>query len=163
MVVTVAILALLVGVAYPIFQSMAGRSTVDAASRQLLGDVRRARSLAITQGWEYKVFGFNVDAASPFANQYRLLARANNTIDWTAYETAAPFQDATRMAGPWVNVTNEYTGARMNPGDPTPRFWIAFNARGIRIELDNFPLVITDGGTVQRSVNVSLPGVVTIQ
>ena len=166
LVAAVAVLAILVGVATPNFLTMMRRSQVDAASRQLLTDVRLARSLAIAQGWEYKIFGFNAGAASPFANQYRFLARANNTIDWTAFEVAAPFQNATQIAGPWFNMNNEYPGARINLGDVSPRFWVAFNSRGVRIELDpSFnPLRIRDdGGAVTRQLTVSLPGVVTVQ
>jgi len=165
LVAAVAVLALLVGLAAPNFLTMMSRSQVDAASRQLLSDVRRARSLAITQGWEYKVLGFNAEADSPFANQYRILARSPGQL-WPD-ETAAPFQNATQIAGPWINVNNEYPGARINPGDldGTVQFWVAFNARGVRIESDGFnPLFISDGsGSVQRAMAVSLPGVVTIQ
>ena len=169
LVAAVAVLALLVGVAMPSFLTMMRRSQVNAATRHILSDVNRARSLAITTGWEYRILGFNVDAPSPFANQYRFLARANNTIDWTLFETVAPFQSPTQMAGPWVNLNNEYPGALINPGDTggQARFWVAFNARGVRIERDvSFnPLNIRSDsvGAVTRSLNVSLPGIVTIQ
>lgn len=166
LVAAVAVLALLVGVAAPSFLTMMGRSQVDAASRQLLSDVRLARSMAIGQvGWEYKVLGFNANAPSPFANQYRILGRGPGQ-PWPA-DTVAPFpQNATQMAGPWVNMNAEYSGAMINPADGTSRFWVTFNARGVRIDIDNSfnpSLVITDGGTMQRRVSVSLPGVVTIQ
>ncbi len=38
-------------------------SQVDAAARQRMSDVRRARSLAIAPGWETTIFGFNADTA----------------------------------------------------------------------------------------------------
>ncbi len=150
----------------PSFLTLMNRSQVDAATRHILSDVRRARSLAITTGWEYKVLGFNSDAPSGFANQYRFLARRPGG-PWPA-DTAAPSQNATQIAGQWVNLNNEYPGARINPGDTagTASFWVAFNARGVRIELDpSFnPMVVTDdGGAVTNLLNVSLPGIVTIQ
>ena len=161
------VLGLLVGVAMPSFQTMVRRSQVDAATRHILSDTNRARSLAITTGWEYKFFGYNADAPNPFANQYRFLARSTAAVGWPA-EAAAPFQNATQIAGQWVNMNNEYPGARINPGDTggQARFWVAFNARGVRIELDNSynPMVVTDdGGVVTNTLNVSLPGIVMIQ
>ncbi len=169
LVAAVAVLGLLVGIATPSFLTMMRRSQVDAATRHILSDVNRARSLAITTGWEYRVFGYNSDAASPFANQYRFLARANSGIDWTLFEAAAPFQNATQIAGQWVNLNNEYPGALINPGDTggQARFWVAFNARGVRIELDTSfnPLNVSSDsvGAVTNSLNVSLPGTVMIQ
>lgn len=167
LVAAVAVLALLAGVAMPTFLTMVRRSQVDAATRQILSDVNRARSVAITTGWEYKFFGYNANAPSPFANQYRFLARSTAAVGWPA-DTAAPFTNATQIAGPWVNLNNEYPGALINPGDigGQARFWVAFNARGVRIELDNSfnPMVVTDGGgAVTNTLNVSLPGIVTIQ
>ncbi len=168
LVAAVAVLALLVGVAMPSFLTMVRRSQVDAATRHILSDVHRARSLAITTGWEYKFFGYNSDAPSPFANQYRFLARSTAAVGWPA-DAAAPFQNATQIAGQWVNLNIEYPGALINPGDTggQARFWVSFNARGVRTELDNSfnPLNIRSDsvGAVTRSLNVSLPGIVTIQ
>ncbi len=168
LVAAVAVLGLLVGITMPSFLTMMRRSQVDAATRHILSDVQRARSLAITTGWEYRVFGFNSDATSPFANQYRLMARSTAAVGWPP-DTAAPFQNATQIAGQWVNLNNEYPGALINPGDTggLARFWVAFNARGVRIELDNSfnPLNVSSDsvGAVTRSLNVSLPGIVTIQ
>ena len=168
LVAAVAVLGLLVGVAMPSFLTMMRRSQVDAATRHILSDAHRARSLAITTGWEYKFFGYNADAPNPFANQYRFLARSTAAVGWPA-EAAAPFQSATQIAGPWVNLNNEYPGALINPGDTggLARFWVAFNARGVRIERDDSfnPLNIRSDsvGAVTRSLNVSLPGIVTIQ
>ncbi len=171
LVAAVAVLGLLVGITMPSFLTMMRRSQVDAATRHILSDVQRARSLAITTGWEYRVFGFNSDSPSPFANQYRLMARSAGSCCWPA-DTAAPSAPPltpNQIAGPWVNMNNEYPGALINPGDIAGQglFFVAFNARGVRIELDpSFnPLNIRSDsvGAVTRSLNVSLPGIVTIQ
>ncbi len=168
LVAAIAVLGLLVGVTMPSFLTMMRRSQVDAATRHILSDVNRARSLAITTGWEYKFFGYNSDAPSPFANQYRFLARSTAAVGWPA-DAAAPFQNATQIAGQWVNLNNEYPGALMNPGDigGQASFWVSFNARGVRIERDpSFdPLNVSSDsvGAVTNSLNVSLPGTVMIQ
>jgi len=168
LVAAVAVLALLVGVAMPRFQTMVRRSQVDAATRHILSDVNRARSLAITTGWEYKFFGYNSDAPSPFANQYRFLARNPAGGVWPA-DAAAPIQSPTQIAGQWVNLSNIYPGALINPGDTggQARFWVTLNARGVRIDVDNSfdPMNVRSDsvGAVNRSLSVSLPGIVTIQ
>ncbi len=164
----VAVVALLIGVAAPSFLTMIQGNQVDAGTRRLLADVHRARSQAITTGWEVKILGFNAGAGNGFANQYRLLARANNLTAWLpdlAAPTTPPLTP-TQIAGQWVNMNNEYRGVSLNVGDPSPRFWVTFNARGIRIDQDNSfqNMTISDGsGTVTRSMSVSLPGIVTIQ
>jgi Tfp pilus assembly protein FimT len=147
----VVMLAIVSGLAIPSFLAYTQRSKLDSAVRQIVEDVLQARSRATLEGWQYRIYGFNYAAASAFKNQYRLMGRSSAAVAWPA-ETAAPFQTATQMAGVWTNMN-------------TPHFWVAFDARGVAIDVDDSfnPLQVTHqtGGT--KSVSVTITGSIRIQ
>jgi prepilin-type N-terminal cleavage/methylation domain-containing protein len=162
--VATVMLAIIAGIAIPSFLAFTQRSKLDAAVRQIVEDVREARSRASLRGWQYRIYGFNYGAASAYKNQYRLMGRSSSAVAWPA-ETANPFQTATQMAGVWTNMNTTYPGVRINPADGTLHFWVAFDARGVAIDVDDSfrPLQVTHqtGGTM--SVSVTTAGGVRIQ
>ncbi len=157
-------LAIVAGLAIPSFLTYTQRSKLDAAVRQIVEDVRQARSRATLEGWQYRIYGFNYGAGSAYKNQYRLMGRSSAGVAWPA-DTANPFQTATQMAGVWTNVNTTYPGVRINPADGTDHFWVAFDARGIAFDVDDSfnPLRVTHqtGGT--KSVSVTTAGSIRIQ
>lgn len=162
--VAVAMAAILIAASMPFFLGTIQRSRLDGAVRQIVSDVRDARSRAITTGWQYRIFGYNAGASSAFRNQYRFMARRSASVGWPA-DTAAPFQSATQMAGEWININTLYPGVSLNPQDGTPRFWVAFDARGAAFEIDDSfnPLVVASQAGAARSLRVSVAGSIRVQ
>lgn len=155
--------AILTAMAMPRLSSMMDGYRRDAAVRQLVGDVRKARMEAIRTGWQYRIYGFNTGATSSYKNQYRLMGRSSGAISWPS-DTATPFQSATQMAGRWVDIPNMYRGITLNPGDGTDHFWVSFDSRGVRIESDSFdPMVLRNTPGSTKSVTVGAAGTVRIQ
>jgi len=162
--VGVVMLGIIAGVSLPSFVGFMERSRLDAAVRQLAEDVREARSRATTKGWEYRIFGYNSTGTSPFRNQYRLMGRSSAAIAWPA-DTATSFESATQLAGVWINFNTAFPGVRVNPEDGSPRFWVAFNARGIAYDMDaSFdPLRVTSQAGQTMSLSVTTAGSIRIQ
>jgi prepilin-type N-terminal cleavage/methylation domain-containing protein len=162
--IAVVMMAIIAGLTIPSFLGFMQRSRLDAAVGQIVEHVREARSRATMTGWQYKVLGFNYGGGNALKNQYRLMARSSPAVAWPG-DTVAPFQSATQMAGVWVNFNNTYPGVRVNPQDTSPRFWVAFDARGVAFDIDpSFqPLQVTyqTGGT--KTVTVTTAGSVRIQ
>jgi len=157
--VVVTIATILMAFAMPGFTGLLQSYRRDGALQQIVGDVRRARSEAIMTGWQYRIFGFNSGASSPYKNQYRVMARSSGAVAWPD-NTAAPVQAATQIARGWVDINALYRGVRLNPSDGTADFSVAFDARGVRVELDSSfdPLVIAGETGSSRSVRVSAVG-----
>jgi len=167
LVVVVGILIVLTLAALPFFSAMMRSSQLDAAARQLAGDVREARALATQTGWQYRLVGFNESAGPPQKNQYRLLGRSSPGGAWPA-ATAAPFQSATQMAGVWINFGQLYSGVTLNAAVGTPSFYVSFNAQGVAF--DSSPttdpwMTITPHGEASpaRQVKITAAGGVRIQ
>jgi prepilin-type N-terminal cleavage/methylation domain-containing protein len=162
--IVVAIFAILTGIAMPRFTGLLNNYRRDAATQQLTGDVRRARTEAIRTGWQYRIFGFNSGATSAFKNQYRIQARRSGAVAWPG-DTVAAFQSSTQIAGAWVDFTRLFPGVTLNPDDDTERFWVSFDARGVRIELDDSfdPLYVVNKTGASKLVNVATVGSVKIQ
>jgi type II secretory pathway pseudopilin PulG len=163
--VVVGIFMIVASVVFPKFTKLIYSYRRDAAMQQLAGDTRRARTEAIRTGWQYRIFGFNHTSTSAFKNQYRLMARSSGAVAWPA-DSVAAFTSTTQMAGQWVNIPSRYPGVRLNPSDGTERFWVAFDSRGVRIELDDSfdPLyVVHQTESFQRQVDVTAVGSVKTQ
>lgn len=131
LVVALAIGALILLAAVPAFSNMVAKSRVNAAARELIGDLREARGQAIATGWECKVFGFGAPSTNGRRNQYRMLARKTSAVAWPS-DTAAPFRSSTQWAEPWVSVTTNNPGVSLDPGglSAQDRFEVTFTSRG---------------------------------
>jgi prepilin-type N-terminal cleavage/methylation domain-containing protein len=165
-IVVVGILIVLAAIGLPLFSVMMQSSRLDAATRQIAGDLREARSRATQTGWDYKIVGFNVGGGSAYKNQYRLLGRQTG-VAWPAdtgpdFNFPSPPSGATQMAGPWTDFNQLYQGVSLNPSVSTQSFYVSFNSRGAVFESMSFPLTITlqSGGSRQITVT-SIGGVRT--
>ena len=156
--VVVGIALIMVTVAVPAVTTMMRSYRRDGAVQHLVGDLRRARTEAIMTGWQFRIFGYNTVSTSPYKNQYRIMGRSSTAAGWPD-DTAAPFQSSTQVARDWVNIPRIYQGITLNPGDATSDFYVAFDSRGVRIELDSFaPLVVSGQTGSTKSVTVSTVG-----
>ena len=162
--VVCAIFMIVASIVFPKFTRLIHNYRRDAAMQQIAGDTRRARTEAIRTGWQYRIFGFNSGASSPYKNQYRFQARSSGAISWPS-DTAAAFSSSTQMAGQWIDIGTRFPGVRVNPSDGTERFWVAFDSRGVRIELDDSfdPLYVSIQASMARQVDVTAVGSVKTQ
>jgi len=133
------VMVLLMAIAIPAFNSMLKRSQLDAAARQLMSDAREAQSRAALTSWQYRVIGFDINSTSAFKNQYRLVGRSSSAVAWPV-ETSPNFTSATQMAAQWVNLNKLYPNIRVDTTDATNRYWVSFDARGVAIEINSFPV-----------------------
>jgi hypothetical protein len=162
--IAISIATILAGALVPNILGLMRTYRRDGVVEQIVGDVRKARSKAIMTGWQYRVLGFNAGSSSTYKNQYRIMARSSSGVGWPA-DTVAPMQSSTQMAGGWVNISKLYPGVSLNPNDSTPHFSVAFDSRGVRIELDTSfdPLVVVSQTGSVKSVRVSAVGSASIQ
>lgn len=159
--VALAVVALVTLTAIPSFTSMLRRSRVSGASRQIISDIREARSRSLGSGWEYKLFGFAATSTDTRKNQYRVLARANSGVSWPS-DTSAVMSSTTQRAGAWVNVATSFPG--VNLVSPTARFEIAFDSRGSAPAASSFnPLVVNNQWGTSSSITVTTTGGVRVQ
>lgn len=163
LVVVVGIIVVMMAVGLPYFSSMIKGSRLDGASRQLVGDVREARSRATLTGWQYKIFGFKYGGGGANPNQYRIVGRSSTSVAWPS-DTAQSFQSSTQMAGAWIDFTHEYPGVQLNASSGYASFYVSFNPLGVAFEINNFsPLQITSDSGGSKSVTITPAGGVKIQ
>lgn len=167
LVVVVGIIIVMTIAAMPFFTAMMRNSQLDAGARQLAGDVREARSLATQTGWQYKIVGFNVGGGQTKKNQYHLLGRSSAGVAWPA-DTADPFQNATKMAGPWINFNQLYPNVSLNPSVSNPSFYVSFNSQGVAFEWNPtagswMTITPSSGSSTSRQLTITAAGGVRIQ
>jgi prepilin-type N-terminal cleavage/methylation domain-containing protein len=167
LVVVVGILSVMTLAALPFFSAMLRSSQLDAAARQLAGDVREARALATQTGWQYRLVGFNAGGGQPQKNQYHLLGRSSPAGAWPA-ATSEPFQSATQMAGAWINFNQLYPGVTLNAAVAAPSFYVSFNAQGVAVDWNPtadpwMTITPTSGASPARQVRITAAGGVKIQ
>ena len=164
--ITLSIAIIITAAILPGFVGLMRTYRRDGAVEQIAGDIRKARSKAIATGWQYRVMGFNQgwSSSSIYKNQYRIMARRSTADGWPA-DTVDPMSSATQMASPWIDVSKIYPGVRLNPTDTSQHFSVAFDSRGVRIEVDSSldPLVIVPQAGPSKTVRVSAVGSALVQ
>jgi len=164
--VAVSVGAILMAAVLPGFLGLLRTYRRDAAVERVAGDIRKARSQAIATGWQYRLMGINqgYSGTSAYKNQYRFMARRTTADGWPA-DTVAQMSSATQMAGPWINVAKNFPGVKLNPTDTSPHFAVAFDSRGVRIELDSSfdPLVIVPQTGPSKTIRISAVGSASVQ
>ena len=162
--VVLAMLFIMTLVGLPLFTATLQNSRLDAAARQIAGDIREARAKATLTGWQYRLVGFNVGGGQAAKNQYRLLGRSSGAVAWPA-DSSGSFQSATQMAGAWINFNQLYQGVSLNPANSSPSFYVSFNSQGVAFEWDPSinPLSIAHQSGGSRSVSITSAGSVRIQ
>lgn len=156
--VTIGGLIVLAGV--PAMTNLLRRSRVETVTRQVLSDVREARSRAITTGWEFRVVGYHATTGGNWSNQYRLLGRRSSAFAWPD-DDDAPFSSSNQYAGPWVDVSTQQAGVRLEPSATS--FTLTFGPRGAPTSTTGFAPLVVANDDVSRSLTVSTGGAVSVQ
>jgi len=165
LVVVVGIIIVMTLAALPFFTSMMKSSRLDAATRQLAGDVREARSKATQTGWQYQIKGFNVGGGSSYKNQYRMLGRSSSGVAWPS-DTGPNIQSSTQLAGPWINLNQLYSGVRLNSSIAGTSFYVSFDSRGVAFEWSPTSdpwMTLTQQSSGSRYLRITSAGSVKIQ
>lgn len=164
--VTLSVGAILMAAILPGFMNLMRSYRRDAAVEQVAGDIRKARAQSIATGWQYRLMGFNKGwtGTSTYKNQYRIMARRSTADGWPA-DTVAPMKSATQYASAWIDIGRTYPGVKLNPTDTSQHFSVAFDSRGVRIELDTSmdPLLVVPQTGTSKSIRVSAVGSAIVQ
>jgi prepilin-type N-terminal cleavage/methylation domain-containing protein len=163
-VIVVAIGGILLLTALPALSNILRESQLDAAVRQLVGDLRDARMQATMSGWEYRLAGHAAGSADAHRNQYRMLGRSSTGVAWPAI-SAAPFQSATQLAGEWIDMESRHPGTRLEPGGGAAAFDLTYNSRGAATASGTTfsPFVISGRADSSKSIRVSVTGGITLE
>ncbi len=104
----------------------------NAAVQQIAGDMRLARSKAVSTGWEYRIFGRDRRGGAN-ANQYRVEGRRSAAFTWPA-EADPAGQTADRYVGSWVRIGASYPGIQLDnsAAGANPPLCAGFDASGKR-------------------------------
>lgn len=156
------VMMVFVAIAIPGFLAVLQRSQLDGAVRQVMSDVRAAQSRATLTAWQYRLVGYDIDSASPFRNQYRLIGRSSGAVAWPV-DTVDSFTSGTQMAGEWTNVNTRYPGVRLDTSDGTNRFYVSFDPRGVAFEINSFPLNVGHESGQKTCLGVTAAGSIRIE
>ena len=164
LVVVVSILGMLVVIGLPFLSGTMRASRLDGAARQIASDMREAQARATLTGWQYRVIGYNQSSGDAHRNQYRLMGRSSSGVAWPV-DTVEAFQGATQMAGSWVDVTTLYPGVTINPSTASAQFWVAFDSRGVAIDIAAScnPMLLSGEDGRSKSIRVTTAGSVRMQ
>jgi prepilin-type N-terminal cleavage/methylation domain-containing protein len=141
--VVVAMLAVLAAVSMPIFAETLRNSRLSGAARQLVGDIRHARSLAISKGDFY--YGIHTDG-----NRYRIESSANGST-WSSLTN-------------WQDLSTQFVGVTIQSvGNGAPIGGPIFNAMGASWDPANntvrsVNITLADASGAAKVIQVSPPG-----
>jgi len=130
--VALGILAILAALGLPALLGLLERSRVNAGASELVGALRRAQALAVSQGGFFRVhFGSDANVGRP--NSYRL--ERNSGAGW-------PTPADTRATSPWVetewvDLAGQYPGLTVGPpvdNAGNTLTWITYNSRGAFVD-----------------------------
>ena len=160
----IAIASVIMGALLPRFTTIVRTFRRDGVTDQIAADVRKVRAQSISTGWQYRIIGFSSGSTNANKGQYRMMGRSSSAIAWPA-DNAAQLKTATQMAGPWVDIRTMFPGVSLNPANTATHFSVAFDSRGVRIELDATfdPLVIQSQTGSSKSLRITPVGNVEIQ
>jgi type II secretory pathway pseudopilin PulG len=166
----VTIAAILIGAAVPTFSATIQRSRLDAATRQVVSEIRKAQSLAVTRSG---VFGFHWGGDPNiigFSNsQYRIELDPTGACAWPAAgaSMADPNPD---VITDWLDLSGPFPGVRINSVRDNNNVilgGVIFDTIGSSVNTCTavaFPLTVTlmdnSGGT--RTIEVRSAGSVRI-
>jgi prepilin-type N-terminal cleavage/methylation domain-containing protein len=166
--IALVVAGILIGAAMPSFLGLIERSRIDAATRQLVSEIRAVQSLAVTRGG---VFGLHW-GGDPFVgmstNLYRLERDGTGACGWPApTDTMATNANVIRD---WRDLSIEYPGitiTAVQDNGGTTLGGVMFNSVGASVNTCggvNFPVTITvaDGTGGTRIIQVRSAGSVRI-
>lgn len=166
-----ALVAIAVGAALPIMMTSVDNARFNAGVQLIVGDMRLARSKAVSTGWEYRISGWD-RRGGVNANQYRLEGRRTAAITWPV--PADPVgQTADRDVGPWIPIGAMYPGIQIDnsAAGANPPMYVGFDPSGklctplTQCFNGMSPLMITKDSTGQtRQISIApATGAVRIQ
>ncbi len=123
-----ALTAIVAGAALPIMMTSVDNARFNAAVQQIAGDMRLARSKAVSQGWEYRISGWD-RRGGVNANQYRIEGRRTTAIAWPAAIDPVG-QTADQYVGPWIRIGASFPGIQLDNSGPNPPMYAGFNSSG---------------------------------
>jgi type II secretory pathway pseudopilin PulG len=164
-VVACSIMATLSMMAIPVFNTTMSNSKLDGAARQLMSDVREARSRAVTTGWRFRIVANDSTVTGTYRNQYRIEGKSSGACDNTGWpaETWGVTSSSTIWVGPWVDLNTQYPEIALSPMGGSGTFSVCFDGKGIAA----FPgglsgVQVSSRSGVTRSIQISTAGSVQI-
>lgn len=158
MLVVLALAALLLA-AVPSMTGLLKTQRQSSAARQVVTDVRDARSKAITTGWQFRFVAYRHGASGSYKNQYRILGRRPGGT-WP--NIGDPNTDtANQFAGPWKSIEDDYPGVQLNPSDSNDSVTITFDARGVPSSAATLAVASADYDQTDLNVVISATGSVS--
>ncbi|HYL81621.1 MAG TPA: hypothetical protein VEU07_12455 [Candidatus Acidoferrum sp.] len=152
LVTVVAMLIILTGAAFPLFNATIAQSRLNGAVQRVGNDLRNVRSLAVSQGGFYRLHSGDDGGVQP--GQYRLERSPTGLAPWTSVT-------------PWYAVATDFRGAAIasiRDAANTALLEVSFNASGASANAGPFPIsiaVTTPVGTksiqVMRAGNIVVP------
>jgi Tfp pilus assembly protein FimT len=146
-----AMLAILVGFAFPMFNTTIAQHRLSGATQRVANDLRYARSTAVTQGTIQRLHSGDDGGVQP--GQYRLEQSPTGSAPWTSLT-------------PWYSLATDYQGAAMasiKDGTSATIYEVSFNAQGAPNAALNYPLNITVTTPVgTRSIQVMRTGNIVV-
>ena len=170
--VVVAMLAILAAVSLPLFARTLSSSRLSGAARQIAGETRSARSLAISRGGFYGLHSGRdpliLDPLPPnlSRNSYRIEYSADGAT-WPSV-TATPGSDPAVITN-WMDLSREFTGVQVlsvQNGGGAGIGGPIFNAIGASVDTTNtvrtVRLTLDDGSSPTKVIEVNPAGNVKI-
>jgi len=168
--IAIVIAVILTGAAMPSFLSLIQTSRLNAATRQVVSEIRTAQSLAVTRDGIYGLHWGGDPLAGMAPGFHRLERDPTEACGWPApTDTAATNQNVIRD---WRDLSIEYPGITItavqdNGGNPIGG--LMFNAEGESVNTCfvgvSFPVTVTvgDGSGATRTIQVRSAGSARIQ
>lgn len=130
LVAVAALTAIAAGAALPMLMTSMDNARFNAAVQQIAGDMRLARSRAVSSGWEYRISGWDRRGGAN-ANQYRIEGRRTTAIAWPAVIDPVG-QTADQYVGEWVRIGASYPGIQLDnsTAGANPPMYAGFNSSG---------------------------------
>lgn len=167
--IAIVILAILAAAAMPSFLSRMQTARLNAATRQIVSEIRTAQSLAVTRDGVYGFHWGGDPLVGMAAGFYRLERDPTEACGWPAPgDTAATNQNVIRD---WRDLSAEYQGitiTAVQDNGGTPIGGLIFNAEGESVNtciVVSFPLTVTvaDQSGATRTIQVRSAGSARIQ
>jgi hypothetical protein len=158
LIIVVAILFTMVGVATPLFSQIIAQRRLSASVEKVVSDLRYIQSLCVTQGNLYRLHS-GADGAVGRPGQYRLERSIDGGGTWAAVL-------------PWYSLSTEYRGSSLQSvtdlaNTPIPGYDVRFDSRGgianVGVGSGGVKLTVVAETGSTRTIQVMRTGVVRIQ
>jgi len=167
LVIVVAIMAVISGIALPGIMGGIQRRGVDGAARRLTEEIRLAQSTALTRGAQARLIVFDQNGVAPNpgsgdvtdatkANMYRVELRNSPSAAWPAL--AAYPGVGSSVLTTWFPLNSDYRGVSIATGNT-----VVFNSQGFLANSTSPLNLVVQGAAGSKTVATSVIGKATIQ